>query len=295
MDAGNEQPAPSRLVGKQDTQVPIQQNLPYLLFKYSIYALLAVNVAYFTYQSVGGIEYTYTNGMRWSDLIVAYAAPIDTAAWLVLLLILELETFRAQGRRLSGPGRQAIAALNAVCLIIIGYSFYGYLATMGIALGFAPYTGPDSCSLAGSDASFLVSLDRYIPLTPENCRILGDTAYYNPALNMFASDANMGKLNTLVRLDAVNAGAWILVVIILEMEVHMQASRFSGIRFYLASKWVKLLLYGILVVNAVWWGLLGTFWDAWDALLWLLAFFFIEMNILNWRPDLPARTVTASP
>jgi hypothetical protein len=47
----------------------------------------------------------------------------------------------------------------------------------------------------------------------------------------------------------------------------------------------KFVLYTILFVAAVYWGIYGDFIDFWDAFLWLLAFFFIEMNVVEWRKE----------
>ena len=46
---------------------------------------------------------------------------------------------------------------------------------------------------------------------------------------------------------------------------------------------MKGLLYLALFVCAVYWGFYGDFLDFWDAFLWLLAFFMIELNIFNWH------------
>ena len=36
---------------------------------------------------------------------------------------------------------------------------------------------------------------------------------------------------------------------------------------------------------AIYWTIDGDFVDSWDAYLWLVAFFFIEMNVLEWRHE----------
>ena len=264
--------------------------ISYRAFKYAIYALLMVNVAYFFAESVGSTTYTYTSGMKWNDIIVAYAAPVDTAAWLILLLVLELETARIDERRPATLTGRLIMAINAICFSIIAYSFYGYVATTGIANGFAPYSGPDPCAQAGTDTTFLISLDKYVPLTDGNCTALAETSYFNQKLGMFADPANLHKLTQLVWLDVTNSAAWIIIVIILEIEIFLKSSARLGAIILAVCNGSKLLLYGLLILNTVWWLLLGAVWDAWDALLWLLAFFFIEMNVLSWQDDAPRRT-----
>jgi hypothetical protein len=48
---------------------------------------------------------------------------------------------------------------------------------------------------------------------------------------------------------------------------------------------LKFILYSILLLAAIYWGIKGDFVDFWDAFLWLLAFFFIEMNVVEWRQE----------
>jgi hypothetical protein len=37
--------------------------------------------------------------------------------------------------------------------------------------------------------------------------------------------------------------------------------------------------------TAIYWGFDGDFVDFWDAFLWLVAFFFIELNVVEWRHE----------
>ena len=115
-------------------------------FKYSIYALLAVNTGHFFLENFGGSAFTYEGGVGIGDIIVAYTDAIDTAAWLVLLLLLELETWVIPDEKLKGWLDGVLSLLSFTCWVIILYSFYGYSASMGVPLGFAAYDGPMSCS-----------------------------------------------------------------------------------------------------------------------------------------------------
>ena len=47
----------------------------------------------------------------------------------------------------------------------------------------------------------------------------------------------------------------------------------------------KYILYSILFLAAVYWGVKGDFVDFWDAFLWLVAFVFIELNVFEWRQE----------
>ena len=77
-------------------------------------------------------------------------------------------------------------------------------------------------------------------------------------------------------LDAVNSVLWIAVVILLEAEVRFP-ELVSNARTAFAA--TAALLYGGLAVLVVLWAVNGLWFDAYDALLWLIAFATLELNI----------------
>ena len=79
-------------------------------------------------------------------------------------------------------------------------------------------------------------------------------------------------------LDALNAWLWLAVVVLLEAEVRLpqRVQRQRGV-FVTATG----IIYGSLLFLAIVWAWQGDWLDAWDALLWLIAFFAIEMNVLD--------------
>lgn len=254
-------------------------------FKYSIYALLTVNTGHFFIENFTSSAFLYQEGLNLADVIVAYTDAIDTAAWLVLLLMLELETWVIPDTKLKGSVDLIISAVSFLCWAVILYSFYGYVATLGVPFGFAPYAGPDPCGLIGTEAHFAISLGDYAPLDAQNCLSLGAGAYYSAGDNMFTTPENLSLIKRLAWTDVINAGTWVIIVIIIELEIYLKSSALIGTWLFVAYKSFKFLLYLILFVNAVYWWMLGAPWDAWDALLWIIAFFFIEMNMLSWQEE----------
>jgi hypothetical protein len=85
--------------------------------------------------------------------------------------------------------------------------------------------------------------------------------------------------------DAINALVWILIVVILEIEVRLQEREQLSDMAVRTFGAIKLLFYSTLLLLAVYWGFEGDFVDFWDAFLWLVAFFFIEMNVVEWRRE----------
>ena len=79
-------------------------------------------------------------------------------------------------------------------------------------------------------------------------------------------------------LDAINTGLWIAVVVLLEFEVRRPREVARYRRWFSAA---AAILYSALALLVLAWGWLGEWFDAYDALLWLIAFATVEMDILK--------------
>ena len=58
--------------------------------KYLVYALLTFNVYLFLQEELGALEHTFTESLAPGQVIQVFSATIDTAAWVILLLLFEL-------------------------------------------------------------------------------------------------------------------------------------------------------------------------------------------------------------
>jgi hypothetical protein len=78
-------------------------------------------------------------------------------------------------------------------------------------------------------------------------------------------------------LDALNSALWIAVVVLLEIEVRwLQVVERARIAFSA----IAIALYGSLAALVLVWASRSAWIDAYDALLWLVAFAAIELNVL---------------
>jgi hypothetical protein len=254
------------------------------VFKYTIYALLTLNVYLFFAEEWAAAAHRFSDGIALSDVIEGFAASIDTAAWVVLLLMFELETYVIPEARLSRPARTCMHALRALCYAVIVYAFYGYLSKLLFLYGAAPLPAVhDLCTLVQSGWAYTVDLDEYVLLTAQNCASFSQALsfYRLPDLAAAVDAAGLGDIRLLAWTDVINAGVWLLVVLLLEIDVRLQARDLLQGTLLRLSTGAKYLLYSILLLAAVYWGVAGDFVDFWDAFLWLVAFFFIEMNVVE--------------
>lgn len=81
----------------------LNPELVFRFFKYAIYALLAYNAVLFFGEDLVASAETYSDTVTWRNVIEAYSASIDTTAWVVLLLLFELETAILPDHLLKGP------------------------------------------------------------------------------------------------------------------------------------------------------------------------------------------------
>ena len=269
----------------------------YQAFKYAVYALLAWNIVLFFIRESGAIDFRFLDGLKPGDVIEAFAATIDTTAWVILLLMFELETWVLDDRLITPRVMRLLHTLRAACYAFIAYAFYGYLTKLLFFLGASPLAGvSDLCTLVGQDWAYASRGDTYETLTSANCAGFPAASEYVrlPGVTAVVDAPGLTAILRLATVDLVNSGVWLLVVALLEVDVRLQErGRLEG-TVLAASTALKLLLYTILFAAAVYWGLKGEFVDFWDAFLWLVAFFFIEMNIFEWRRESLAGSAPAA-
>jgi hypothetical protein len=256
----------------------------FVALKYATYFLLTINVFLFLQEELLALEHTFVDGIELAQLGQVFSATIDTAAWVVLLLLFELETWVLNDELIKGRVKWTLHGVRAVCAVFIVYAFlFGYYPEMLTLYQVAPLPLADLCSLVGQDFSLLLDLDEYAALDAGNCQAVSGQLYQWRDFHIVADAATLESARYLAWTDVINAGAWILVVIVLEVEVRMQLRGGLTDHVLRINKVIKFLVYAVLFTAAAYWGYAGDFLDFWDAFLWLFAFIFIEMNVFEWQ------------
>lgn len=256
-------------------------------FKYIVYLFLAMNIYWFYVEEVLAAKIQFPNGIGIKVIIEAYAATIDTAAWVVLLLMFELETYVLEDEQFTRPVTWSLHTLRAICYAFIVYAFYGYIANLLTLDGMTPLANvSDLCALAGQ-WSYSTTLDEYTAITAANCNSFTTATSFMRFDEMQAVVDLEGQKDiiALAWVDVINSAVWLLVVIVLEIDVRLQErQRYEGALLH-ASNGIKFVLYALLFCAAIYWGINGDFVDFWDAFLWLVAFVFIELNVFEWHKE----------
>ena len=274
------------------TAVLSKRHTVFQAFKFVIYAFLSYNMFLFFQGELLASAETFRDGIQLDEFILAFSASIDSLAWIVLLLIFELETSILSDEVLKSSVNWVLLFVKAICYFFIFYAAYGYVAKLLFVLNTSALQYQDVCNLIGTSYTYIVTLDEYLPITESACQLMNN----NPLIqinntNIIGTESDSIAIQHLAWIDIINAMTWLVIVAILEVDVYLQLhDRFSGFAVKI-SRMSKPLLYGVLFFCAIYWGVKSDFVDFWDAFLWLLAFFVIELNMFQWQAEIEEANV----
>ena len=149
------------------------------IFKYSIYILLTANMYFFLEEEVLAYPIRYPNGIEFHQIYEGFAASIDTAAWLILLWLLELETYILEDEIITKSIKYTLLLIKSICYGFIVYSFFGYCANLIFF-----YTNDtliqanNLCDLVPDKWSYSVSINEYVPIDLVNCNQLSSSSNF---------------------------------------------------------------------------------------------------------------------
>ena len=230
--------------------------------KYLTYALLSLNIWLFFSEELNSARFAIETGEEVALGVQLFSATLDTLAWVILLLLFELETAVIPDERLRGKIRFGIHGVRMLCTAAIVMAFLGYFGEWRTLLPSELLSG-DACSRVTESWSVMIKLDDFMPLTAENCGQFGaDTRIVLGLDQVMASPAGLLEGQRLALVDVINSAAWILVVILLEIEVRV-LTRWGGASMPLSqvATFAKAVLYATLVAAAIYWGFKGDFLD----------------------------------
>ena len=265
---------------------------PYMLLKYGVYVALLANIFLFLVEEIDSAGAMNASVIGVASFFQIFSTTIDTAAWLALLIFFELETYVLSDNTLRGHTGRVIHVVRALCLATISIACWGYFAEFAGLLGVSSVNA-STFGAIDSGWSVLVNLDRFESLTIDPC-LTGDWVALTNYERVIASPESYQRAVILAAVDFINSAAWILIVVVLELEV--RAVLASSGRTFLGQaiiKPTKAFLYLVLFMAAVYWGFEDDFLDFWDAVLWLFAFFVIERNVASWRQETAADKIAS--
>lgn len=252
------------------------------LFKYGIFVVLLGNLVFYLVEDVT-VRLYLDESASFSDVLVTFSATLDYVAWMVLIVLFEIETSAQATDARRGVRKWTIPGLSAVCYVVLIYAAYGYTASLVDMYQYEPIASGTACDLVEDNFGYLNPDGRPVPLTAENCAVFTtELVYRSPEDHLIATHENLEAIRKLAWVDVANSVAWLLVVLIFQVEIILkQLDELTKFRLALCTG-VKVTLYLVLAADAIYWTFNSAIIDSWDAWLWLIAFALIDMNLLGW-------------
>lgn len=266
---------------------PVVRERIFVMIKYLTYGWLGVNGYMFYAGEAAAASVTFGRDLTFSEIIEVYSATIDTTFWLLLVVLLELETYIIDDEILKRtPVKWTMIGLRTICYAMIVYALYGYIVKTIFQSDIEPFMIANPCDLVGQNFSIILALEDYIPLTVESCQsLVGQELARLNGQDIIGLRENLVYARNVAWIDIFNASTWLGVVAILEVDVWFQLKGNYKGRLLKVSYILKVIFYSILFACAIAWGITGVFLDFADAALWLFAFFFIELNLFKWQHE----------
>ena len=260
------------------------------LIKLVVYSLLLINFAFYIRDDWVTAGHTLYDGSTWLDWTRAFAVTIDESAWILLLLLFEIETYLLSDNTLSRWQSTLMLAIRIVCYISLGHTLYAYSVYV-IELQNAVLI-PEThslCELVDKQISYTYNLV-YTAVSAENCSALSSANQYyyiDPITNFIVQDkAGLNIELQLAWVDLIEAIVWLVILATIEVSLWLQDRNIgSGAIFKLLGT-IKFFLYSMLWVAITLWIYHGHWMFAWDEFIWIAGFIAIELNMMEWRKDI---------
>ena len=140
--------------------------------------------------------------------------------------------------------------------------------------------------MTSDDVSYVYSL-RYTSITTETCADLsGDSLFFWASEGVVTDASGLQLERDLAWVDLLEAVVWLLILLVIEMLVRLQAHGVSRGPLIAAGNVAQMMLYLALLTAGVYWATLSHWLYFWDELLWIGGFAAIEMNLSNWRGEI---------
>jgi hypothetical protein len=256
--------------------------------KWSVYSLLLVNFVVYMIDDWQAYNASLSDSAAINKILETFSDSIDMAAWVVLVILFELETYVLADRVLEDSAIRLVKLVRVLCYVLVIYAAYGFTANALDNFKITPLPEiTDLCSPEVEGRFLQINIVDYEEIAAENCAsISNDSAFFKIDVNVSLIGASVVRhVQNMGWVDISNAYVWILVVLLIELEVLLQeADRFRS-RLLTRVRLVKTTLYLVLFINAGIWLSTGYPIYAWDAFLWIVGFWAIELNLATWEQE----------
>jgi hypothetical protein len=268
------------------------------LVKVAVYALLLVNFAFYIADDWTIAAHTMRNGGTLLDWTGAFATTIDESAWIILLVLFELETYVLSDKSLTPPKMVLMHLARFICYLSLGHTLYAYGIAVYELSQVTPIAGISNlCQLVDANVSYAANL-LYTDVDAGNCGQLSSASQFfyidSPENIIVNSSAGLVIERELAWVDMLEAVIWLLILLAIEMTVRLQDRGIAEGAAIKSLNTAKFSLYSLLWCVIFYWIYRGHWMFAWDEFVWIAGFIAIEMNVVEWRSEIIESEQTAS-
>ena len=258
--------------------------------KWLVYTLVIINFGFYIRNDLVIAGHTLYSGSSLLEISRAFATTIDESAWIILLLLFELETYLLSDDPLSRAKTLLMQGIRLVCYISLAHTLYAYGVYLAEIYAAVPVEGVTNlCQLIGKDLSYASNLV-YSEINSSNCASLSSANqffYVDPPTFFIVEDAaGLAIEKQLAWIDIFEAIIWLLILLSIEVAVWLQDRNIGQGLIFKTLRITKWCLYSLLWAAAGYWIYRGHYMFAWDEFVWIAGFVAIEMNIVEWRNEI---------
>jgi hypothetical protein len=256
--------------------------------KWTVYLLLIVNWGFYIVEDWSRAVHTLDPDSTVLDWTREFATSIDESAWFILLFLLELETYILEDQDWKSWVKNAVHGLRLACLAMILHTVYAFVVTV---IEYQPTVIVENvsslCDMTDDQVSYVYNLE-YTDVTEQTCGDLSDQSQFYRVGNdpVVSTIEGLNLERDLAWADLVEVVTWLLIMVSIEVVIRLQDNKVTGGSLISVANKLKVFLYLILAVLAVYWASLSHWLYTWDTFLWIAGFAAIEMNISEWRDEL---------
>ena len=258
--------------------------------KWLVYTLVIINFGFYIRNDLVIAGHTLYSGSSLLEISRAFATTIDESAWIILLLLFELEAYLLSDDPLSRAKTLLMQGIRLVCYISLAHTLYAYGVYLAEIYAAVPVEGVTNlCQLIGKDLSYASNLV-YSKINSSNCASLSSANqffYVDPPTFFIVEDAaGLAIEKQLAWIDIFEAIIWLLILLSIEVAVWLQDRNIGQGLIFKTLSITKWCLYSLLWAAAGYWIYRGHYMFAWDEFVWIAGFVAIEMNIVEWRNEI---------
>ncbi|MBQ61648.1 MAG: hypothetical protein CMQ19_06180 [Gammaproteobacteria bacterium] len=256
--------------------------------KWSVYSLLLVNFGVYITDDWQVYQASLSSDAPLDAIFETFADTIDMGAWIGLVILLELETYILPEEAFEGWTDIILKLFRGVCYVLICYAAYGFTTSALESYDLTPIPEVTNlCDIANEGRYLQINIVDYEDITADNCDTLSpDVEFFQIGENVsLIGKSALPHVQNMGWIDISNAFVWILVALLIELEVALQSADIFDSRTLSRVRSIKTVFYGVLFVNAGIWAATGYPIYAWDAMLWIVGFWAIELNLAEWEEE----------